>query len=283
MKTIIAAGSTALAFMLASAAGSAGATGTIIGGSSLLDDSRHAQLERWLGAGQFNLANVYTLKQGDTSADFHRGADGKGATFTLLDVTTGSGQGFLVGGYDPQSWSSTDRWHLTERDWQRTAFLFNFTTPAVYRQILTGDLLPSQGQAQTYNDLLFGPVFGNGPDLLVNDNMDTALSWQLAYGSPAEEGLSIIDRSRGGQTARVNALEVFAIAPVPEPGSAAMLLGGLGVIAALRPALARLHIDPPLHPVCPVCPAGRRRACPDERPDEHRRQPAAGAARHRHQ
>jgi hypothetical protein len=53
--------------------------------------------------------------------------------------------------------------------------------------------------------------------------------------------LSIIDRSRGGQTARVNALEVFAIAPVPEPGSAAMLLGGLGVIAALRPALARLH------------------------------------------
>jgi hypothetical protein len=230
MKTIIAAGSAALAFLMSSGAARAG---DIIGGSALLDDSRHAQLERWLGGGEFNLANVYTLKQGDTSADFHQGADGKGATFTVLDVTTSSGQSFLVGGYDPQSWSSTDRWHMTERDWQRTAFLFNFTTPAVYRQILAGTLLPSQGQAQTYNDLLFGPVFGNGPDLLVNDKMDTALSWQLAYGNPSEEGLSIIDRSVGGQTARVDALEVFAIAPVPEPDSAAMLLGGLGVVAAL--------------------------------------------------
>jgi len=240
MKTIIAAGSTVLAFLLAGAAGAARA-GDIIGGSALLDDSRHAQLERWLGAGEFNLANVYTLKQGDTSADFHQGADGKGATFTLLDVTTSSGQSFLVGGYDPQSWSSVDGWHQTERDWQRTAFLFNFTTPAVYRQILAGNLLPSQGQAQTYNDILFGPVFGNGPDLLVNDKLDTALSWQLGYGNPAEEGLSIIDRSRGGQTARVNALEIFAIAPVPEPASAAMLLGGLGVIGALARLQRRRH------------------------------------------
>jgi hypothetical protein len=243
MKTIIAAGSAALAFLMSSGAARAG---DIIGGSALLDDSRHAQLERWLGAGEFNLANVYTLKQGDTSANFHQAADGKGATFTVLDVTTSSGQSFLVGGYDPQSWSSTDRWHLTERDWQRTAFLFNFTTPAVYRQILAGKLLPSQGQAQTYNDLLFGPVFGNGPDLLVNDNMDAALSWQLAYGNPSEEGLSIIDRSLGGQTARVDALEVFAIAPVPEPASAAMLLGGLGVVAALARRHRRTHGPSPV-------------------------------------
>jgi hypothetical protein len=238
MKTIIAAGSAALAFLMSTGAALAG---DIIGGSSLLDDSRHAQLERWLGAGEFNLANVYTLKQGDTSANFHQGADGKGATFTVMEVTTGAGQNFLVGGYDPQSWSSSDRWHLTERDFQRTAFLFNFTSPAVYRQILAGDLLPSQGQAQTYNDILFGPVFGNGPDLLVNDNMDTTLSWQLAYGNPSEEGLSIIDRTRGGQTARVDALEVFAIAPVPEPASAAMLLAGLGVVGAWTLQRRRTH------------------------------------------
>jgi hypothetical protein len=229
MKTIIAAGGTALALMFAGAAAAADNTP----GSSLLDDSRHAQLERWLGAGDFNLNNIYTLKQGDTSADFHRAADGKGANFTLLEVTNTSGQSFLVGGYDPQGWSSIDRWHLTERDWQRTAFLFNFTTPAVYRQILAGGVLPSQGQAQTYNDILFGPVFGNGPDLLVNDKLDTSLSWQLAYGNPSEEGRSIIDRSLGGQTSRVDALQVFAIAPVPEPASAAMLLAGLGVAGAL--------------------------------------------------
>jgi hypothetical protein len=45
---------------------------------------RHAQLERWLGAGAFNLDNLDTLHAGATSDAFHAAADGKGATFTLL-------------------------------------------------------------------------------------------------------------------------------------------------------------------------------------------------------
>jgi hypothetical protein len=229
MKTIIAAGG-----MLLALAGTAAKAGDIIGGSSLLDDGRHAQLERWLGEGEFNLNNVYTLRPGDTSVNFHQGADGKGATFTVLEVTNTAGQTFLVGGYNPQSWSSTDGWHETERDFQRTAFLFNFTTPAVYRQVLTGFELPSQGQRQTYNDILFGPVFGSGPDLFVNDDLTKALSWQLSYGNPANEGVSIIDGSLRGQTVTVNAMEIFAISPVPEPASWAMLLAGAGVLGGIK-------------------------------------------------
>jgi hypothetical protein len=228
MKAIIAAGS-----MLLALAGGAAQAGDIIGGSSLLDDSRHAQLERWLGAGEFNLNNVYTLRPGDTSVNFHQGADGKGATFTLIEVTNTAGQTFLVGGYNPQSWSSTDGWHETDRDFQRTAFLFNFTTPAVYRQVLTDFELPSQGQRQTYNDILFGPVFGSGPDLFVNDDLTRALSWQLSYGNPDNEGISIIDGTVGGQSVRVNAMEIFAITPVPEPATGAMLLAGVGVIGGI--------------------------------------------------
>ncbi|MGJ7918423.1 PEP_CTERM-anchored TLD domain-containing protein [Massilia sp. LXY-6] len=236
MKTIVAAGSTALVLLLGATGTAAKAAppvaGAIIGGSSLLDNGRQAQLERWLGAGEFNLNNVYTLRPGDTSANFHRAADGKGATFTLIEVANTAGQTFLVGGYNPQGWSSTDGWHETERDFQRTAFLFNFTTPAVYRQVLSGFILPSQGQRQTFNDILFGPVFGSGPDLLVNDDLTKALSWQLSYGDPANEGKSIIDGSLGGQAVSVNAMEIFAIAPVPEPASAAMLLAGVGVLGA---------------------------------------------------
>jgi len=227
MKTIIAAGGMVLAL-----AGGLARAGDIIGGSSLLDDGRQAQLERWLGKGEFNLNNVYTLRPGDTSATFHQVADGKGATFTLLDVTNSSGQSFLVGGYNPQSWSSTDGWHETERDFQRTAFLFNFTTPAVYRQVPTSYQLPSQGLRQTFNDILFGPVFGAGPDLLVNDDLTKALSWQLSYGNPTNEGMSIIDGSLGGQAVTVNAMEIFAIAPVPEPAAGAMLLAGVGMLGA---------------------------------------------------
>jgi hypothetical protein len=229
MKTILAAGGTALALTLAMA-GAPAKAGDIIGGSALLDDSKQAQLERWLGAGEFNLDNVYTLRPGDTSVDFHKAADGKGATFTLLEVTNNGGRSFLVGGYDPQSWASNEAWHETERDFQRTAFLFNFTEPAVYRQILSTYVLPSQGQRQTFNDIGFGPVFGSGPDLFVNNRLDTALSWQLSYGNPADESLSIIDRSARGQTVRVDAMEIFAISPVPEPGETAMLLVGAGVL-----------------------------------------------------
>lgn len=223
MKTIIAAA--ALACL-----GGTAAAGDIIGGSALLDADSHAQLERWLGAGEFNLNNVYTLHPGDKSGAFHAGADGKGATFTLLEVTNEAGASFLVGGYNPLSWSSDDGWHETPRDWQRSAFLFNMTTPAVYRQVLTDYVLPSQGLRQTYNGAGFGPVFGQGPDLFVNDQLTAALSWQLSYGDPAYEGRSIIDGSRYGQIVRLDAMEVFAISPVPEPGSGAMLLAGIGVL-----------------------------------------------------
>ncbi|WP_229217498.1 PEP_CTERM-anchored TLD domain-containing protein [Massilia forsythiae] len=226
MKTIIAALGMAAGAMAAAPA----VAGDVTGGSALLDDGRQAQLERWLGAGEFNLDNVYTLRAGDTSADFHAGADGKGATFTLLEVTNAAGAQYLVGGYNPQSWASDEGWHETERDWQRTAFLFNFTRPAVYRQIPSTYILPSQGRRQTFNDTDFGPVFGSGPDLFVNDRLDTALSWQLSYGNPADESASIVDRSLRGQTVRIDAMEIFAISPVPEPGGDAMLLLGIGAL-----------------------------------------------------
>jgi hypothetical protein len=202
-------------------------------GASLLDASREAQLERWLGAGDLNLDNVYTRRPGDTSADFHAQADGKGASFTLLQVTNSGGARFLVGGYNPQSWASDDGWHETPYDWQRTAFLFNMTTPAVYRQVLSGYVLPSQGLRQTFNDAGFGPVFGSGPDLFVDDALQHALSWQLSYGNPANEGRSIIDASLRGQIVALDAMEVYAIAPVPEPAEAAMLAAGIAVLGAV--------------------------------------------------
>jgi hypothetical protein len=239
MKTIIAA--LALASAASLIATSPAAAGDISGGSRLLDEGKHAQLERWLGAGEFNLNNVYTWQAGESSADFHAAADGKGAGFTLLDVSNDAGDSYLVGGYNPQSWNASEGWHETERDWQRTAFLFNFTEPAVYRQILSNYVLPSQGQRQTFNGIDFGPVFGSGPDLFVSDTMDVGLSWQLSYGNPSEEGFSIIDRSQGGQTVRIDGMEIFAITPIPEPGRQAMLLGGLGVMGAMwgRAALAQ--------------------------------------------
>ena len=226
MKTMLAASSLAISMSLGLAAPAAHAQN----GTPLLDLALYGQLERWLGAGPLDLRNIYTREQGHNSRDFHAAADGAGMNFTLLQVTNDFGQSWIVGGYNPQSWSSTDGWHETPRDWQRTAFIFNFTDAKLWRQVQSEDILPNRGLRQTFNEPNHGPTFGAGPDLFVNDRLNAALSWQVSYGDGLSEGTSIIDGSTGGQLFRIDALEVYSISLVPEPGSTAMFIGGLGVL-----------------------------------------------------
>lgn len=223
MKTNVAAG--AVATILATLALPAAAQDT-----PLLDQALYGQLERWLGAGPLYLDPLYIRQEGDDSLDFHAAVDGRGSNFTIMSVSDSAGDSWIVGGYNPQSWFSNDGWHVTERDWQRTGFIFNFTDPAVYRQVPTSHILPSQGSRQTFNRSDHGPIFGAGPDLYVDQRLNTSISWQLTYGDPDFEGRSIIDGTYGGQFMRINALEIYAISPIPEPRIWAMLLGGLGVM-----------------------------------------------------
>lgn len=224
MKTIVAA-AVAAAILGATAAPAAAQNN-----APLLDPILHGQLERWLGAGPLYLDNLYTRQPGDDAFDFHAAVDDRGSNFTLMRIANDAGERWLVGGYNPQSWSSSDGWHVTERDWQRNGFIFNYTDPAVYRQVLSDHILPSQGSRQTYNWPDHGPTFGAGPDLFVDDRLTTAISWQLTYGDPDFEGRSIIDGTYGGQFRRIEALEMYAISLVPEPHNTAMLIGGLGVL-----------------------------------------------------
>jgi hypothetical protein len=240
MKPIVAAGT--LAFILAAPAPAALAQD----GASLLDVTLYGQLERWLGAGPLDLRNIYTRETGHNSRDFHAAVDGGGMSFTVMQVSNDLGDSWIVGGYNPQSWSSTDGWHETPRDWQRTAFIFNYTDPQVWRQATSDNILPSRGVRQTFNEPNHGPTFGAGPDLLVNDRLNAALSWQVTYGDGSSEGNSIIDGSTGGQLFRVDALEMYSISLVPEPANTAMLAAGLGVLgwAAWR---RRAHVVKPRH------------------------------------
>lgn len=226
MKTMLAASSLAITMTLGLSAPAAYAQV----GAPLLDLTLYGQLERWLGAGPLDLRNIYTREVGHNSRDFHAAADGAGMTFTLLRVTDDFGHSRIVGGYNPQSWSSTDGWHLTPQDWQRTAFIFNFTDARLWNQIQSDDILPNRGLRQTYNEPNHGPTFGAGPDLFVNDGLDAAISWQVSYGEGIPEGTSIIDGSTGGQLFRVDALEVYSISLVPEPANTAMFAGGLAVL-----------------------------------------------------
>lgn len=207
-------------------------------GTSLLSPGYKTQLETWLGEGHLALTNIYTKAAGDTSLDFHKASDGKGRTFSVMEATNASGQTWLVGGYNPQSWSSTDGMHVTMADSDRTAFLFNLTSGFMLpqlKQYFSGD---GVGKDQTFNSAKAGPTFGIGHDLYVPEDLTNGGSSYLYtynYLGQPSNGVSLLDGSIWhGNNVTFGAIQVFTISAVPEPATYGLLLAGLGMLVALR-------------------------------------------------
>ena len=207
-------------------------------GTSLLSPGYKTQLETWLGEGRLSLTNIYTKASGDTSLDFHKASDGKGRTFSIMEATNASGQTWLVGGYNPQSWSSTDGMHVTMDDSQRTAFLFNLTAGFMLpqlKQYFNGDTI---GSGQTYNSYDTGPTFGVGHDLYVPQDLThggySSLYTYNYHGQPAS-GVSLVDGSSfTNPNITYGAIQVFTISAVPEPATYGLLLAGLILLAGMH-------------------------------------------------
>lgn len=204
-------------------------------GAVLLDAARQAQLETWLGEGPLALSAVYSKQAGDTAADFHAAADGKGRTFSLMEASNAAGQTWLIGGYNPQSWSSDGQFNITESTEARTAFLFNLTLGTVYRQTPNTYGLGSVGSYQTYNAANYGPTFGIGHDLFVPANLSSGgYSLLYSYVDPNvnQFGISVLDGGAyTGPSVSYGALQVFTVSAVPEPATYGLLLGGLMLLA----------------------------------------------------
>lgn len=233
-----------LAAGLLAAASHAQAT-TIMGGSDLLDATSAQQLTEWLGHGSLRLTNLFDKSAGQTSTDFHSAVDGKGATFSVIEVTGFGGVPFdapvLIGGYNPQSWSSIDAYTDTPGSAERTAFVFNLTESLLFRQSLGGT-----GVHQTYNVGDHGPVFGSGHDLSVEHQLNRAYSRLDSYAATSSDYHKDIARypsdyafvSADGYDLQLGRIEVFAIAsevapPIPEPSTYALMLAGLGLVGGL--------------------------------------------------
>jgi hypothetical protein len=208
----------------------------------LLTPALQSQMLQWLGQGTAQLSNVFTKKTGDTAAAFHAAVDGKGATFSLMQVRDAAGNVSVIGGYNPQSWESSGAVHTTVPLAERTAFIFNATTGFMYRQMPKSpdDGVPDYGAHQTDNCAVCGPSFGAGADLLVGQDLTTGgNSYLTSYYSfdPGAQpfGGSIV----GSAQFTYMAMEVYSISAVPELSTMAMLLAGMGVLAYARRKASR--------------------------------------------
>ncbi|UMR33221.1 PEP_CTERM-anchored TLD domain-containing protein [Massilia sp. MB5] len=214
--------------LLATSTGAAAAT-------TLLSAKEQAQLSAWLGEGNLALTNIYTKAAGHTAKNFHAAVDGKGRTFSLMQATDSNGQTWLVGGYNPQSWSSAGKYNVTENQVDRTAFLFNLTSGKLHRQTPKANGLDAVGAYQTYNDSKYGPTFGWGHDLYVPDDLTHGgYSLMYSYINPyaPDTSTSLLNGAPfDGYNVTFGAMEVYSVAAVvPEPATYGMLLLGMGVL-----------------------------------------------------
>lgn len=198
---------------------------SVVGGNSLLTNAYLNQLESQLSEGELVLTNIFTKSANSTSADFHSAVDGQGRTFVVMQATeNSSGNTAVVGGYNPQTWSDTDNYHVVNNPTDRTAFIFNLTLNQFFSQ-----RVDAFGEYQTFNRNDYGPTFGAGHDLYVDSFLNSGYSWLRSYGSAT--AVSIVDGSSwSGLGATYGAIEVFTITPVPIPGAAWLFNGGIAAL-----------------------------------------------------
>lgn len=188
----------------------------IVGGSNLVTQAQANQIAGYLNQGNITLTNIFSKTSGDgkTSANFHAAGDGQGRTITVYRVQY-NGQQYLIGGYNPQSWSSINNYNVTPNDTDRTAFLFNLTSDFVQRQKLTSNpSCGSCGQYQTYNTSSYGPTFGGGHDIWVDNSLQAGYAYNWSYGDSnySNNILNIGNPYTGYPSLQILGFEVFKVA-----------------------------------------------------------------------
>ena len=201
------------------------------------------RLETWVGQGNLTFTNIFTSAAGDgkTSADFHAAADGRGRTITLIKIAGGTYNGQIIGGYNPQSWNTSNSWNTTTADANRAAFIFNLTTDVRLRQQLSTENpnYPNYGSYQTFNASYVGPTFGGGYDITADNSLSSGSARQFSYGAPGNVngyyGQNVF--GLGAYTLfNIAGIEVYEVSSAPleaVPAPPGLVLGLVGAVTLL--------------------------------------------------
>jgi len=205
-----------------------------------------SQLETWLGQGNLNFTQIFEKGTGDNYTNFHAAVDGQGATLTLMSVSGAGFSGQIIGGYNPQSWNSSDSYNFTPSDAARTAFIYNLTSSTIQRQNLNGQGYGGSGQYQAHNYQYHGPSFGGGADLFVQSSLNSGYAFNYSYGGTSFDG-DIVDGTLNGEYTAfsVTALEIYTFTQgsnsIPDGTSTNVLIVfSLVGLVALRRRFARV-------------------------------------------
>ncbi|KAG9283999.1 hypothetical protein G9A89_005328 [Geosiphon pyriformis] len=176
--------------------------------TKLLKSQNIKQLDHWIQGKDENtpfgnqLGNNFKLllrgsRDGYTPADFHRLCDEKGATVSVIKV---KGTGQIIGGFNPQSWHSQNKYINGER-----TFIFSLgddkTENAMLSKFVTG--------SGPYGGEFYGPAFGEANIGLYGNDFKN--SSECACQKTINYGHALLGSENGLVLFSVEEYEVFQI------------------------------------------------------------------------
>jgi len=147
-------------------------------GSKILSEQNKRTLTQWCEVGPNNKykkkkkwALAYSAtRDGFSASTFHKLCDSRGPSVTVARTT----DGFIFGGYNSSSWSSTTCWKAAT-----DTFLFSLVNP--YNDG-PRKLKVKNNQRAVYNHQSFGPTFGGGGNMSYFDPYDIYIDASMSHG-----------------------------------------------------------------------------------------------------
>lgn len=178
--------------------------GIVTNATDILTGTGHAQLSEWLGE-DVDFTRIFAKGvDGNNSYDWHDAVDGKGRTFTIMEVfDNDTNKRRVIGGYNAVSWHSNNGYSAGVSN-----FLFNLTNSTVFESTNRSSIYGADNKG------MFGFSMGGGSDLHVATNLsDGKANIGFSYGDTSQLGVPAYIKSFAGSISNwtIGSYETFTL------------------------------------------------------------------------